>query len=412
MMGSKISLEKVQYIFDLVGKKYERYPNTPEALIDCLLNTVCAVPYKLDGNLISWEALWDKSPLTGKQLEFDKEDALPNVRVFAQKDEKQGKLKLHSIEIKFRSDTDWKVVDLNDDLLDWAIYVAKSVFALKGEAEEHLAKGHLLLGIDAEKFHKYISAGNPLYKALAPHLDQVEFINWIGSMGIIFDKNSILEAVTALMGESLGEIFVGAMVENGDYTREDLIQLPLSDEHTKAHAEVHHDMVLKEYVNQVLEEDGEKIIKPKYWKEIYDWSSSVYGRCNAIPKITESEDGPQQGDLDRLRARMKRLLFLATLGHGGVHAGQGVLTNVFSASMGMNNRALTEDGKFAPDGNTDPRMAAYAIFIARTLMNFETKNLIDDWYKAIDPRLLALVEKYKEGYPEGILEKTPESVQI
>lgn len=409
--GGRMSLETVQYVFDLVGKQYDHYPNTAGALIHCLMNTVCAVPYRLEDNLIVWEALWDKSPLTGNPLKFDKEDALPNVRVFGKKDTPQGPVKLHSIEIKFRSDSDWKVVNPDDELLEWAVYVAKSVFALKGEAEEHLAKGHLLLGIDAEKFQKYISPGNPLYKVLSPHLDQVEFINWIGSMGIIFDNNSVLESLTALTGESLGEVFVSAVVRNGDYTRKDHVQEPLCEEHTKAHAEMHHLSVLKDYVDQVLIEDGEKIAEPKYWKEIHDWTDSVYKRCQAIPRVTESEDGPQNGDMERLKARVGRLLFLATLGHGGVHAGQGVLTNVFSASMGMNNRALKE-GKLATDGNTDPRQGAYGIFIARTLMNFETDKLIDNRHGAVDPRLLAIVNKRREGYPPHILKMIPEAVQI
>lgn len=406
-----VSTKTAQAIFDTLSSKYDHYPNTPEALIDCLMNTVCSVPYKRDGDTVTWEANWDICPLTGNKVEFDKENSLPNVKVVAKIVD--DKVICESIEIQFRDEaSETFLMDSPKDDLERACYIAKSVFALKGELEEHLAKGHLLVGIDAEKFFKYITPENAIYKPLSPHLLAVDFINWAGSLGIIFDTGSVLEALTALTGNSLGELFVSGIVDRADYTQgEELVQKPLTKDHVKAIGEQVHLKILTLYVDYVIEQNIQEISKEENWKQIYRWSKSVNNRCSAIPKITESKTKPQDGDIERLRARMIRLLFLATIGHGIVHAGQAVLMNVFSASMGMENRALKNEA-FAPDGNTNTSKAAYQLFIAWALMRFNTNKLIDNREGNVDPELLKLIDKHREEYPEGIREMIPQYVEI
>lgn len=406
-----LSAQTAQKIFDTLSQPYERYPNTPEALIDCLLNTVCAVPYKKEGDEVSWTANWDVGPLTGERVDFDKEDSLPNVKVTAVIIDE--KVVCQSIEIQFRKEASQKIDPdkVSKNQLEWACYIAKSVFALKGEIEEHLAKGHLLVGIDAEKFFKYIKPENPIFKALAPHLLMVDFINWAGSLGIIFDEGSVLEALTALMGKSLGEFFVSGIVDRANYLAEEdeLVQPSLSDDHHKAKAEKAHLKVLQKYVEEFIEKNEEEI--EKYWKEIYQWSKSVNKSCPAIPKITKSKTTPSEQDFERLKARMVRLLFLATIGHGIIHGSQAVLMNIFSASLGLEKKALKEKN-FAHDGNTKTSQAAYQLFIAHALMRFNTNKLIDNREGNIDPDLLKIIDEHRKEYPKGVRERIPQYVEI
>jgi hypothetical protein len=400
-----LSVANIQKVYDSFGNQYSKCSLTPDSLIDELLNKICAVEYLRQGKMFVWSAVWDG-------LELDQTDSLPNVDVEAELDD-SNTLKLKQISIKFASDSQPSVIDfdasISEDKKKWALYVALSTFALKGEAEVHLAEGHILPGIPAATFFKYIKSSNPIFNLLAPHLGGLEFINWLGSKGIIFGKGSVLE-VSALNEKSVAEVIIRAMSPKADFLKY-IPTEPINDQHYHAIAENKFYNLLFKFFNSYTKKKWSEISEPTNWEMIYRWSASMNKHFSSFPLLTTKEKNPDQDDQLNLAKLMAWLVSKTTFIHWAAHSRQVLLTN--SATLDMQNKALDKNKRLAPFGNTPGASYNKQLFIARTLLNFEGDALLSNPFKDMNPELLAFLRsnvKDFSGYSD--ISKTHVTTQI
>lgn len=400
-----LTAANVQKIYDSFGHQYSKFPITPETLIDELLNKICAVDYKKFGKTYIWNATWDG-------LELDQNESLPNVEVIARLDD-SNTLKLTSISIKFATDLQPKMIDFDTTALDeqkkWAIYVALSIFALKGEAEVHLAEGHILPGIPAATFFKYIKPSHPIYNLLAPHLSGLDFINWLGSKGVIFGKGSVLD-VSALNEKSVAEVIIKAMHSKANFLNYSPPN-PVCDQHYHAIGEKKYYNLLLQFYEGYLAKHWQEISQPKRWEMIYRWSIAMNKHFSAFPFLTTNQQNPTDEDQQNLAKFMAWLVSKTTFLHWAAHSRQTLLTG--SATLNLGNRGLDKDGKLASFGNTPSTSYNKQLFIARTLLNFEGDALLTDPLGDMNPELLTFLKsniKEFAGYSD--IAKTHITTQI
>lgn len=380
-----LTIQQVQRIYDAFGPQYTRQKATPNHLIDDLLNHICAVDYeKKEDGRIEWVVNWDG-------LEFDEERSLPNVVVHASPDiEREGYLKLDQIEIQFREDDAAKIITPDSDQIEWAIYLARSAFALKGEAEIHLAEGHLLPGIAAKTFFKYIKPKNPLYPVIAPHFAQLDFINWLGSKGVIFGKGSVLEA-SSLSESSTAEIIIRGLKQKAnylDYSPPD----PLCKNHHRAKAcQLHHGILLN-FFRDYIAAHREEI--QKYQEALYYWSESMHGKLEDVPRFMTSPDQFGDDEVENLARCLAMLVNQTTFLHWSAHTQQTMLTHIDEVTLCPSNFSIDSQGNFDPYGNTQPSKANQQLKIARTLLNFEAHRLKDYAHPDLIERIMAQREHY------------------
>lgn len=386
LLNHWLKTEHVQMIYDSFGPSYQKRPSSPTNLIEELLNHISAVDPEITDTQVVWTANWDG-------LEFDKNKSLPNVKIIAHKDSSEH-LHLDSITIKFREDVEETIIKGDDKRIHWAIYLARSVFTLKGEAELHLAEGHILPGIISKVFFKHIKPGNPLFSPLEPHLSQLDFINWFGSRGLIFGTGSILDT-SALNDKSITEVILKGIKKKSDWVNYTPPK-PLSPEHYHAKAENLHFNLLWVFFDRYIQRNKEDIIK--HWSSIYNWSEGLQKLIETLPGITNSEDIPSELDLKRLAKFLAWLVTKTTFLHWAAHSRQQLLTDIRQCSLAIEERGLNKKGELHPFGNTLPSNGAAQLFLSRVLMNFEGDSIFKDPNGDMNKELLALLRKNITNY--------------
>ncbi|MCE5293135.1 MAG: hypothetical protein LLF94_00790 [Chlamydiales bacterium] len=398
IFGRFMSAETVQKIYDSFGPTYAKRPLTKENLLDELLNHVSATKaVRLDEHVM-WEANWD-------EFELEKDDGLPNVTVTASQG-RNNSLNLESIIIKFRNSSE-VLVEVGDKGFETAMYLARSVFALKGEAEFHLAEGHILPGIAAGEFFKHMT-GSPLYAAMQPHLSQIDFINWIGSKGVIFGQGSVLD-VSSLTAKAVAEVIIKAVKDKSRWDTYEP-QEPLCDSHYLAKAEKYHFNFLNKFFTWYIKKNRDEISRT--WFSVYAWSQSINEHFKDIPRITENQENPDAHDFESLSKFSAWLISKTTFLHWAAHSRQQVLTDVSQATLAVENKAVTADGKLAKFGNTLAANASEQLFIARTLLNFDGDALADNPFGDMNKELLARFLKSSPHDYEGYVDYLKQFITV
>lgn len=387
-----LTTQNVQKIYDSFGPKYAVSALRPENLIDELLHEIYGTGFEIEGDKIVWKATWD-------QYTLDKKEALPNVKVVGRNE--GDEIKLESIEIQFPNE-DPETITFDDstdaDKSEWAIYLARSTLGIKWEGEVHLAEGHILPGIIAKSFFKYITKNNPIYEAVAPHLRELDFINWLGSMGIIFGKGSVLDA-SSLNESDIAKLILSSVINKIDWKSYSPPE-PQIDDDTHAIAETAHFEMLKKRYAEIINEN--KDIWTKYWIEIWRWSESIKSKVEAFPNLTDKTENPDAEDLDNLAKFLAWLVSKTTFIHWAAHSRQRLFTHIQDLSLAIENKALNKMGILDPYGNTLPTNANIQLFIARTLLNFEGDSLLKNTNKDIDSGIISAVQQLKnEGLYRG-----------
>lgn len=395
-----MSLECVQGMLNTLGLGggYKPIQITSDNLIQELLNDVSAVPYEIEDDQVVWMANFD-------EREFDREESLPNVMVVADQiqDGSKNKLRLNRLEITFRGDEEPTVVRPGDKNFQWAGYVTRGTFAMLGELDNHLAAGHVLPGLIARSFFKYLGENNPLFKVLAPHLGQLWNINYFGSQGVIFGKGSVLEG-SALTENGVAEEIVKAMGSRADW-RSYKPEEPICDRHYRAQAQVKFFEEVKEFFENYVHDHKEEI--KENWSQVYQFSRSFHKRFDQIPPIATS-NVPTDQEIYDLPHFMAWLFNLTTFHHWSAHARQHVLLDVRNCSLAIEKRALNEKGELDPFGNTSMENLLKQAGTAQTLERFDGDALINNPYGNMDKDLLKVCRdvinnlvQTNPGYADG-----------
>lgn len=357
-------------------------PNTVERLIELLLNSVAAATPKIEGDKAIWECNWDR---------FDKdiEKSLANVRIVVALDpERKQKPVFEKITLHFSGENEFEEYDAYSEGIERAVYLALSAFITQGEGKRHLGIGHLVTGLFANEFRKCIPKTHPLYNLLDPHFEGVNFINYLGSKGIIFGDKSILE-LGALTSDSLNQLIIEGMVDGINWATYSPPKPVAGPEiHYLAHGEKETYQGLLKVFGKIINDKWAELSKPDNWSHLWLWSSRIRYHFRSFPEFILGEKEPVAGDKERLVKFLAYTLTLIYI-HYMAHSSQTALTNILSSSLGVRNKALTVDGKFAPDGNTDSYTTVKQLFIANFLMAFEAKKMIEE-NNNVHPEIRAL----------------------
>ncbi len=391
-LGHWLHTSHVQKIYDLFGPSYAKRPVTVAELIEELLNHVSTTtPDTSKNNLVIWNANWDI-------YEFKDNNALPNVTVTCTKDS-NNELTLASIAIKFRSDPIEMVFKPGDPKIGWAMYLARSTFAFKGEAERHLGEGHELAGLLAAEFFKYITPANPLYNPMEPHLGQLDFINWLGSKGVIFGPGSVL-SMSALTTQAVADLIIQTVKDKADWQKYQP-PMPVAKNHYLAKAEALHFGLLKSFFTDYIKTHREGIVND--WPAIYRWSEAMHAKIDTLPPLTKHSQKPSENDLANLAKFCAWLISKTTFIHWAAHSRQQALTDISQVSLGMKDKALDAKGDLDPYGNTTAADANMQLFISRVLLNFDGDSLFKNPYGDVNKELVELLKKHVgeyEGYDD------------
>lgn len=390
IFNPEVTSPEVQSIYDRFWT-YKKAPLTPENLIHELLNEVCAIDYVEEGQNVTWSANWEG-------FMFRDNKFYPNIKVIARKGNlPTDPLQLDRIEIEVIDRCHKETIYAHDTKnISWAIYLARSVFILKGEAELHLAEGHILPHVVGRAFRKYIKDNNPIFKPVIPHIGQMDFINWIGANGIIFGKGSVLET-SSLTALSIAKLIIDRMIKKANYIQ-DIPRNPLNQHHHFAIGSKIHYEILYDFFKEYIRQNRQDIQKCKH--QIYRWSESISSKLPAIPRIMDNPENFDEQAEERLTRCLAWLVHKTTFHHWAIHTRQELLTDIQLASLGFRNYALDGQGQLAPHGNTPPRKAIKQLNTARTLLNFKGDAFLKNPYNNIDPVLLQRIVDNLHRYPK------------
>lgn len=378
----------VQKLFDSFGPQYPKKEPTPENLMSELFNEISVSEYEETDTEVVWEANWD-----GLEFEPAMPKSLPNIKVAAEKNG-ANPLKLKYIEIKFREDVEPRRIKPEDSNLDWAIFVARSTFTLKGELNTHLSEGHLLPAIVGQTFFKYIKPSHPIFKAVAPHLSQIAFVNWVGAYDIIYGKESVLNN-SALTPKAIVEMIIKEFKRRADYTK-DIPSERVNSQDDRGKVSAMYYGLLLNYFRDFVEQNRAEIaasIKP-----IYFWSKSMHNRLKEIPMIVEDPNQFTKEDEERLIRCLTWVVHKTTFIHWATHSHQHLLTDIRMAAFGIKDFGLDKDGKLAPGGNVDTYRADFQLRIFRTILNFDADKLVENRYGDIDPKLIDILKANRDKF--------------
>ncbi len=282
-------------------------------------------------------------------------------------------------------------IDPRHEHLRRLIFIGLSNSGLKGEAGRHLGRGHMTMGFIEKCFHAAIPEENPMYHLMRPHLKGIAFINFLGrTKQLIAGQGSILE-VGPLTPNSLDSETVLGVKEGIKWTQDVKAEILASpEEHYLAHATneiypglvetykkiLRADITVKEGDQEVQKSFWDVVSQPKHWREVWLWSARMKHECPEFEEVIKGVNGPAEGDEARLAKFLAHIQYLIW-DHYMAHSSQELLNNILTVSVGLQKKALTEDGKFAVDGNTDPAVVAKQIIVSVFLQFFKTLFVTD-----------------------------------
>lgn len=404
LFGRWMSGAQVQKIYNLLSPKFPTKELTSESLIHCLLNGIGNVGSTQEGNKIRWVANWDQF-----KFKEGREQSIPNIEVEARIE--NGQCVLERIRLKFRGDMVEEVFEANDPKINRAIYLAFGVFGLKGEAEHHLAEGHLLPRVTSKFFEKYISRENPLFFELRHFCGEIDFIDYLGANefnGLIFGNNGSLSGSPIEDSSNPGDPQKGLAQHLEETVREKAdwrvpYPPPRCEQDSFNYCANVHYKILLDYYTQFVKDNREGLAK--YWREIYFLSEAMNQTLPRCPTITKISHDPQDEDFTNLALFLARHVATVTWIHDRVHKSQDDLKNIFRMSVGVRDRALDSEGNFAPDGNTSARDANIQLLVTGALLQFNKyadrlfRNEVGDIPPAFIDNIERNIHLYK-GYSE------------
>ncbi|SCA62806.1 hypothetical protein SCG7109_AD_00430 [Chlamydiales bacterium SCGC AG-110-M15] len=418
VIGDLANLE-IPTIENLYGRDYPELANLdPKDTVEMLLNGICPANF-LKGKTANdrrMEISWD-----GYDYDANTNIALPNVKAHFHLVNDQ--LTLKSIDIKFKEDQGYRTFRVADKGFKLALYVFNSMALLKGEVVHHLGIAHLSTGQNAMATFRSINK-NPIGHLLKPHLRGVLEINRFGKTAI-FGKDGILN-ISGLtekgIKESLTDVLSGICYTQFHPRR------PLLPSHRFAIAGNLYWNVLTDVVDKFFEANEKEIVER--WYEIYDLSNNLVqhsiphrawegkkhdqwadpseiddptvggrvrykGEVRSVRPITMSIEGPQAGDMERLKQFIRYSVYLSTFDHWAVHRAQHTVTE-----LGFGTLAPRKPVSL-PYGNVEKEDANHQLSTAHTLLDFEATGegrLMDNPNGDIYPYLIKALNSRKKEF--------------
>lgn len=332
--------------------------------------------------------------------------------------------KIKEIAVK-TSEGDKTYIPSDKDFKD-ALYLFNCMALVKGEGVNHLALGHLMFGQLARGFCQHIR-NHPIFNLLGPIFPGVANIDDLGA-SLIFGPTGVInlsglsdKGVEDLIKDTLSAFCYSSFIPRASMNSKD----------TFADAQRLFWDICGQTVDKFFEENMKEIASKDHWHEIfymsealvenslpfkefeggppegYVWAdkneidSSKEGRrptkdgkgVHTLRPITESKDGPAEGDIANLKRLCQYALFLPFY-HQTMHQSQKKwATNLHIASL-----APQKGGKGSNYGNTKPADAAHQLTVADVLISFDADKLIDNPNKNVYIYFIELLLKYEAEF--------------
>lgn len=389
-----ITTEQVQSLFGT-----EKLELNDENVVDMLFNGIFpAIPRegKVKGDLvflINWSG-----------FEKDGSADIPDAEITLHQVE--GKYRIKEAAIRYENEPWLRKTAKEGEDYNRILHLATSMASVQGEAIHHLGIGHLIVGLYAQSFLRFIQ-NNPIRNLLKAHLNVATLrINQLGE-DLIFG-NGVLN-LSGLSAKGI-ESVIAHHLAHVDYTYYKP-RKPLNGQHTFAQAlNLYWTKVVKPVVEEFFNENREEIVAN--WNEIFQMSQKlvnksvdyidapdedlafvdnheidlnpfgrkeIKGSLKSIRPITEKESDPSEEDIERLKQWCCHAIQLSTLWHTQLHNSQRkFVSDLEFATLAPQNRGLNAEGQSDPYLNTLPADAAKQLSVVSTLVNFQAPKLLDD----------------------------------
>ncbi|MGK0183236.1 MAG: hypothetical protein ACI9YB_002548 [Halioglobus sp.] len=327
---------------------------------------------------------------------------IPTVKLFLNRGIKG--LDVTRVDVMFRDEKEFTTYKVGDLGFERALYLFNCMGLVAGEIISHLGIGHLYTGQAAMAVFRTMNA-NPLKNLLCPHLRGILEIDKLGATAV-YGKNGVLNvsglSPTGIM-QTLQTV-LGGMCYTTFRPRE-----PLTTNHRFARGE----QLFWEVVTKVVDDffvRSEEGIKAKWYEVFYMSKNIVEHSCPHIPweresnysvwldhneiddpnlmgrvefngvtramrPITLSLDGPQEGDMERLKQFCRVSIFTSTFWHWVIHRSQGKWgTNLKFGSMAPRETGASLEE--VPYGGIKIPAASQSFSVVHTFMDFQRGFLL------------------------------------
>lgn len=369
-------------------------------VIDMLLNGICPVlPEKgQDQNELIINILWEG-------IEQDGSADLPDAR-FVLKAVGEG-YSLKEVAVRFPG-SDWEVKRRGEgEEYRRVLHLAASAAIVKGEAEDHLGRGHLMSGFYTLAFMRHIQK-NPILNLLKPHLNEKTLrINQLGD-NLIFGETGVLNQ-SGLSPDGIKTLIERALGESNYFAFSP--RKPLCKKHrfAKILQTLWWDVAFPA-AGSFIQKNEEGI--REHWNEIYQLSETLVkksvpvrdsqapqrplvdareldlylinrveykGKLRSFRPITTNPHNPSTIDLVKLKHWLAHALF-TTFWHHLLHTSQEKdVTNLKFVTLAPQNHGYKQNTKERDHyAGTTASSAAAQLSVVHTLLNYRYEKLMDD----------------------------------
>lgn len=398
---SKMARLDVQQIQDYYGMNKE-ISLSEEETINMLLN-IFPADFQKGENADEKKVVinWDRFTFSNNS------SLLPNATLTL--GSKRGQFFIKAIEIQHRGKEKEIYTDKeSEEFLD-ALFEFRSSYYVRTQIVEHLAKGHLIDGLMGQCVLRCLNK-NKLKDLLRPHIEYVIQIDTDGKTDI-FGKGVL--SVTALGDRGTAEVlgateagFCYSNIEPKGKVMWEVLTRTIDQFFYEFEKEIVEDWYEIYYLSKLLVE-----VCPEYspWDGVEDhslWADGneiddpnfpgrvmIDGKLKAMRPITLSKEGPQEGDIARIKQFSKVLLYYLIYHHQKIHYKQDEFLNLIGGTIAPKTRGR------ANFGGTTAEDARWIFSIVHTLLALHNDNTIEkNPYHSIYPPLIENLEANREKF--------------
>lgn len=414
----------------------ESTPLTVENTWKLMLNGICPLYLKKEGDLLAADICWDR-------YSFDKELALPNVKALFKVEGDKGILQEIHLDFVKRGDamssedfvSNKRVYKPGDEDFEEGLRALNSTLHVYGQTVYHLGIGHVYGSFVAQSAFDFLQ--NTVFgNLILPHTHLIRKIsNELGKTAI-FGEEGILN-VSSLSVDSISHMIADALGALDPFSFEP--REPITKNHVFSKVQKVHYKNVREAVKEFFDTNWGSIVKE--WKQIHaffdrlhkksvpyrPWeggedlsvfqdANEIGGKAdNTLPARTKSKEsdakvrsfrpiavdpsGPKGNDREMMERFTADYIHHVTLWHSWLHRSQYTDTAFSPSPMDLNFAPITLGpmGK-GPFGGITEKEAIAELTIADTFRRFNTRAyaLVKD--ETVYPGLLKRIEATADEY--------------
>ncbi|CRX38616.1 hypothetical protein [Estrella lausannensis] len=414
----------------------EATPLTAENSWKLMLNGICPLYLKKEGDLLAADICWDR-------YAFDKEMALPNVKALFKVEGEKGVLQQIHIDFVDRGDAlspeefthNEQVYRPGDEDFEEGLRAMNSALHVYGQTVYHLGIGHVYGSFVAQSAFDFLQH-TTFGQLILPHTHLIRKIsNELGKTAI-FGEEGILN-VSSLSVESISHMIADTLGALDPFSFEP--REPLTNNHTFSKVQKVHYKNVREAVKEFFDKNWGSMVKEwklvhaffdrlhkksvpyRPWEGVADLSvfqdaNEIGGKADGtLPARTKGKEsdtrvrsfrpiavdssGPKGNDREMMERFAADYIHHVTLWHSWLHRSQYTNTPDSPSPLDLNFAPITLGpmGK-GPFGGITEKEAIAELMIADTFRRFNTKAYALMRDESVYPGLTARIKATKDEY--------------